>query len=746
MRVALVGRMRAHSKAVWMLFAALAVAFACGFAASEDAYASENARFINVVYDDSGSMDPSNAWCQAHYAMEVFASMLGPNDTLNVFTMSSAQAGSSAPDLVIKGSEGIEERVSRAHGQFSSESSTTTFYAGINAHDYFSQAPADSERWLVVLTDGEFTIVDDLNADGGGASTEEVAAHVNGYLAAWSDEGIKVEYVAMGSAAGTYLPTPKNNLSVRQIESAHILEGIIDECNRIFDRAVLPAESYDAGAQSLAIDIPMRKIVVFAQGKDVTVGSLEAEGRTCAPSAAQVRFTEQPHANPGTWWDGSFDDSLQGVVATFEEPEGFASGAAKLPISGAVTTSIYYEPYVAIGLLLTDSEGNEMLMRQDAANEVQAGTYSTSFQLLDPFKGSPVESSLIQSVLCSGAIDYGEGRQLAIGDGQDIELTEGKGVLTANAVINGDVRVEQSYGDLTVAPKALGVEVDQAPSGPLSVDALGESEPFLVRVTKDGAPLTEEEWARTTVTAASPAAERHDGIMGFYLDDKGIGCTAEKGAEVSTYVVKLAPYEGDVSRTLTGEVPVEISADYQTEVSHARGSATATASIEPRPALDSLLDWIMGHPLQIASLLGLLVFLFYLFKRLTRKNLPDLEAEVKAEGTHNTATSFVERPGTLARWFSPFAQKGHIDIDYPSRCSATVPLSLELIATGGGRVTVTNFDEWRQASASCGGINFRGVPISESTKAENIKLGGTSMVYEGRFRTDSSRIRVEFTQ
>ena len=47
-------------------------------------------RQINLVYDNSGSMygDGANGeldtWCQAKYSMEVFASMLGENDVLNI--------------------------------------------------------------------------------------------------------------------------------------------------------------------------------------------------------------------------------------------------------------------------------------------------------------------------------------------------------------------------------------------------------------------------------------------------------------------------------------------------------------------------------------------------------------------------------------------------------------------------------------------------------------------------------------
>ena len=59
-------------------------------------------RTINLVYDDSGSMIKTggqyvDTWCQAKYAMEVFAAMLGERDTLNIYYMSDYVYSTAAP-------------------------------------------------------------------------------------------------------------------------------------------------------------------------------------------------------------------------------------------------------------------------------------------------------------------------------------------------------------------------------------------------------------------------------------------------------------------------------------------------------------------------------------------------------------------------------------------------------------------------------------------------------------------------
>lgn len=79
-------------------------------------------RVINLVYDDSGSMIETDivdsngntvkydelvdTWCQAKYAIEVFAALLGDNDTLNVYIMSSY----SKPKLVLYGNMDVPQK------------------------------------------------------------------------------------------------------------------------------------------------------------------------------------------------------------------------------------------------------------------------------------------------------------------------------------------------------------------------------------------------------------------------------------------------------------------------------------------------------------------------------------------------------------------------------------------------------------------------------------------------------------
>lgn len=76
-------------------------------------------RVIHLVYDDSGSMIRANGeqvdrWCQAKYAMEVFAAMLGENDTMNIYYMSAFEGnGSRQPTIRMAGKDGAQADAGR---------------------------------------------------------------------------------------------------------------------------------------------------------------------------------------------------------------------------------------------------------------------------------------------------------------------------------------------------------------------------------------------------------------------------------------------------------------------------------------------------------------------------------------------------------------------------------------------------------------------------------------------------------
>lgn len=116
-------------------------------------------RAINVVYDDSTSMivddfskESVDRWCQAKYAMEVFASMLGEKDTMSIYAMSDfVYSAAGSPMLTVSGSEPVEARVQSVHHMITA-ASNTPFESADQAFADLQTASAD-EKWLVILMD-----------------------------------------------------------------------------------------------------------------------------------------------------------------------------------------------------------------------------------------------------------------------------------------------------------------------------------------------------------------------------------------------------------------------------------------------------------------------------------------------------------------------------------------------------------------------------------------------------------------
>ena len=90
-------------------------------------------RTIHLVYDDSGSMIKDedgvyvDTWCQAKYAMEVVAAMLGDKDTLRIYYMSDYDQGRTGEPMTIKGTSDpgmVKANVEKVHQKVTAFSNT----------------------------------------------------------------------------------------------------------------------------------------------------------------------------------------------------------------------------------------------------------------------------------------------------------------------------------------------------------------------------------------------------------------------------------------------------------------------------------------------------------------------------------------------------------------------------------------------------------------------------------------------
>lgn len=544
---------------------------------------------IAIAYDNSGSMiTNSNKWCEAKYSLEVLAAMLNPTDTLAVFTMENQEM-----KINISGNQSVEERVSAIHGADLGVSDYTEPRAARDALNYLKGTSAE-EKYLVITTDGAF------NRDGRLADVQAVADQCKA-------EGINVLYLAIGADAEIINGDPNAGVTVKTADANNILSAMTDIANQVFGRASLPDGALNPKDGKLELEVPMDQLIVFAQGRDVSLGELSSsDGESYKPAIASVRYSDRPSSN--TKYDPfELDENLQGIVASFDDE--MPSGAYDLAIEGVETVNVYYKPYVDIAIGLEDENGVSYTLEPDKDNELSAGTYEVSHWFQDPYTGEQIESELLQTEDFRVTVNQ-NGNVEASGDGESVSIDTGQATIMAYAEITGGATASQTYSNLTVIPAVvpLKVNIDGVP-GSLDIAGLEDGAYPVTITAEDGAPLGQEVWDALQLTVE---------------DSAGIPWTAEKSAEISTATIRPQYIDGDEWATqdhifgLVGvnSAPAEltVSAESQGGNNVYRGSASKEISYGP-----SLLN-TLGHTWYY--LLALLIILYLIYKYATKRRLP----------------------------------------------------------------------------------------------------------------------------
>ena len=448
-----------------------------GFSANATVTSSAPTRIVNVVYDDSGSMIKTNGqlvdtWCQAKYAMEVFAAMLSSKDTMNIYVMSDFESGTGkGPRLQLKGQEGTATNVRKIHDMVT-RAGNTPFNSVRRAYNDIDAANAD-EKWLVVLTDGEFQNAGDINA-----------------FFAQKANDVKVMFLGMGPDADAIAANEGNSLYyVEAKDNSQILTKITDISTRIFNRDKLDV---NVTKKTFSFDIPMSELIVFAQGNNVSVkGIKNSDGNVFNTSTepVSVKYSDVPTTNTG-YPDFIVDKSLQGCIATFKDD--FIAGDYSIDISNAETIEIYYKPNIEIAAYLKDSKGNEVTDLTDLA----AGEYTIEFGFV---KGGTDEkignSKLLGKVTYEAKVTNNEVQhEKTYASGDKISIEEGS---LAIDVIGHylDYNSVATHLDYSIfKDKAITFELIEGPTYVVEDSGFVDATPMKVKVLADGKELTSEQW------------------------------------------------------------------------------------------------------------------------------------------------------------------------------------------------------------------------------------------------------------
>lgn len=508
-------------------------------------------KIINVVYDDSGSMVKNGneyitRWSHAKYAMEVFCAMMGDSDVMNIFPMSKE----GGLGLTVYGND--QNRVAAVH-DMNAYYNNTPFSTVTSAAKNLMNADASYEKWLVIITDGEF--------DGGATSEATVQNTLNDY----NSTGIKTAYLAIGNNASLMQSNVAyGGYAEQATDGIDVLRKVTSIANQIFSHLVLLDKYINtSGAQtSLKIDIPTNQIIVFAQGDNVSVGTLTLNGeKITATSVENVKCSD---VAPLNYPEAIKDTSLKGVVATFEAGDKpFESGEFSIAVSNANTVEYYYSPGVVVNCELIYN-GNAV----QASDKLYAGDYQAEMNFINPLNNKEIQSDLLSSAKFTLTATNNDQVQTIADKKGTVYLSEGDVTISAVAELPGHVYL-RSTKNYTVLPEPVDLKLEFAsPLNTLSPDMLGSNDSVTILKavnSKTGELLTEAEWNVAEVSIAEIA---------------GIKWLAEKGAECSTWNLKPTSESSAISDVEVGKHSFDVSVSYQLDKQYGFGSGAFNITME----------------------------------------------------------------------------------------------------------------------------------------------------------------------
>jgi hypothetical protein len=591
---------------VFLLAAVLLFAILPSAALGSGTAQREPVRAIAIIFDNSGSMykDYTNSlktWCQAIYAMQVFAAMLNPGDQLRIFPMNRMEVNgkeySMSEPLVIRGAEDVDS----IRNIYTTDPGITPINAVYSAMEGL-EGMAGDEKWLILLTDGAAFFDEnnkEMTSNATGSKLTELLSEYN--------QRVNVMYLGIDLSKSPAVPTingPMRSMVLTAM-AADVPEALSSMCNFIFQRDELPELPQYKTNESVGFDLPMKKLIVLVQGQDVGEVSLKNSGGTYkADITHRLKYGEKGAKGITP----AVDRDLQGTMAIFSD---IPAGNYDLSYSGtASAVSAYYEPEMELGLIFCDENGEAIPEGQ----EVYAGKYLVSYGLLDS-NGDFTESLLLGNTRYS--IDYelnGVRQPTITADGTGtfpLDLKAGDVVRALRVRVNYLVTPSRPEGYvLERTGQELGwlndgVPIARHPAGALTAAVEGGRDGYLlhemeeqgvytIRLLHEGEPLTGEALDRTELSVRTEGpgdlkAELQRVGDGYRLRLKHGGAAGDTP-------------EGEYRIILTGSYvnEEEVSSRLEKSISFTLGSLSHRLSMELERPQDYYVikDLAKGEPLQ----------------------------------------------------------------------------------------------------------------------------------------------------
>lgn len=363
----------------------------------------------------------------------------------------------------------------------------------------------------------------------------------------------------------------------------------------------------------------------------------DSAGAVVKPTVANVKFSDRPSAN-AKYDPFKIDEKLQGVVATYDAD--IPRGECTLDISGADNVDVYYKPYVNIAVSLEDANGIGYTLMPGEDNVLSAGDYDVAYAFLDPFTGDELDSSLLYPATFKTKVESGGNVSTSTGD-EKLHIPVGTVNIVSTAETKGGAKASQSYRGVQVSPAITPMQIDlSAIPTTIDVASIG-SQSWPVTVTKDdGTALSAQEW----------------GALEFSLtDERGIEWKAERSDQPGTLQVAPQQVDGDSWATQEKACGSTAYTPRQTRLSAAADSTVGETHYKAMAQKDvsyapNVLDTFVH---MLPFLIGLLIFLFFAYKFITKPRLPrKMKPKLLTNGKNEKPLAYSDRK--ISNRYSPF--------------------------------------------------------------------------------------------
>lgn len=654
---------------------------------------------IAVVYDNSGSMYNNNsmAWCRAKYAMEIFASMLNyDKDKLHIFPMwgvttdgTQPASGGSYSAFEIAGVADID----KISNMYTVYPDNTPFEPVTEAYDYLKTSSAD-EKWLIILTDGDFNVEE--------RGSQLVYIDLRERIYAMASDEIKIQYLGFSGAEKLDADESRNVFS-KVSSDVGLKDDLIDICNSIFQRSVLPENRLDG--DKLTLDLSMKNVIVFAQGANAKINSLKDSGGKDAQillDSGQRKYSEIK-AGRG-YGNAQVDTSLAGQVVTFAA---CPKGEYTLSCTGAEAIEIFYEPDVSMDIAFVNSDGQ----RITDPNSFVAGEYTVSGNIIDASTGEDVTShelmgnnvSLKTFVKTSGDAErkeYANESRINFDPDDSTEVWIEGEYLGKYKISSRDdpswawlskINFEEPTAD-------LGLEVTAEQTWYRLKDH-DQWKPIKITLSVNGEPLTDEQLAAANLTITT-------------TDD--LKYKTEMISGESAYNVYISRDEaGEYIEPNTGKYSLTAVASTTNKYGSEIVSETGEAAFEIQKYSE---NWATICKIIICSvvfLLLLIIWLIYMLQKVLPKNIVKDTASFETMSSGLLDASFVDVE--YRRKGKSLAVNGSSAVDFSEQCSASFDI----------RAVDNRFTPSRKRRIAVVGID---------SPCDEIKIAGVKYEnYEGRW-------------